>query len=104
SFASICLLFMGLATTFILTKLEIQPWYFLWFIPFLALLRPRTIIIFLTVGVSLGLLLRYTIFLYQGDWNGYAPEFKLIVSLIIPLIFISFYFLRISAKKLLKIV
>ena len=104
SFASICLLFMGLATTFILTKLEIQPWYFLWFIPFLALLRPRAIIIFLTIGLSLGLLLRYTIFLYQGNWDGYAPEFKLIVSLIVPLIFISFYFLQISAKKLLKIV
>lgn len=55
-----------------LTKLEIQPWYFLWILPFLALLKPNKYIISLAIGFSLGLLLRYTVYLIQGNWDGWA--------------------------------
>ena len=53
-----------------LTKLEIQPWYFLWVLPFMVLLRPNKYVISLTLGVSLGLLLRYVPYLYYGNWDN----------------------------------
>lgn len=49
---------------------EIQPWYFLWVLPYIALLKPNKYIISLVVGISFGLLLRYTVFLYAGNWDG----------------------------------
>lgn len=53
-----------------MTQLEIQPWYFLWALPFISLLRPNKYVICLTLGASIGLLLRYTVFLYSGNWDG----------------------------------
>lgn len=104
SFSSLCLVFLIAVSFFVLLKLEAQPWYFLWFVPFLALVKPRIFLIYLTIGISFGLLLRYSIFLFQGEWNGIANQFKLIVTVITPLLFISLYFLVKSGKKLLKIV
>ncbi len=53
-----------------MTKLEIQPWYFLWVIPFISLLKPNKYVICLAIGTTIGLLLRYTVFLYAGNWDG----------------------------------
>jgi Gpi18-like mannosyltransferase len=53
-----------------LTKYEIQPWYILWVFPFIALLKPNKYLISLIFGISIGLLLRYTVFLYSGNWDG----------------------------------
>lgn len=61
---------------FVLTKLEIQPWYFLWILPLVVLLKPNKYIISLTFGFSLGLLLRYSVFLYFGNWDGIALPFR----------------------------
>lgn len=91
-------IFVSLAAFFyVLTKLEIQPWYFLWILPLIALLKPNKYIVSLTVGLSLGLLLRYTPFLYSGNWNGIAPQVKGTVTLLAPFVFLigQFIFSRI---------
>jgi len=88
NFFRICVLTMIAGFVYALTKLEVQPWYFLWIFPFISLLKPNRYIFLLTSGVSLGLLLRYTPFLYQGDWNGAAIPIKLYVSIITPAIFL----------------
>ncbi len=78
---------------YVLTKLEMQPWYFLWVLPFVALLKPNKYILGIVVGLSLGLLLRYTPFLYTGNWNGLAPQVKGAVTLVTPVLFLAGVFL-----------
>jgi len=90
NFFRLCLLTMIAGFVYVLTKLEVQPWYFLWIIPFVSLLKPNKYIFLLTTGVSLGLLLRYTPFIYQGDWNGVATLIKFYVSIITPVLFLFF--------------
>jgi len=88
NFFRFCVLTMIAGFIYVLTKLEVQPWYFLWVIPFIAFLKPNRYIFLLTTGVSLGLLLRYAPFLYQGDWNGAAIPIKFYVSIITPALFL----------------
>ncbi len=90
NFFRLCVLTMIAGFMYALTKLEVQPWYFLWVIPFISFLKPNRYIFLLTSGVSLGLLLRYTPFLYQGDWNGAAIPIRFYISIITPLIFLIF--------------
>ncbi len=81
-----------------ITKIEIQPWYGLWFLPFILLLRPNKYILWLVTGFCVGVLLRYIPFLWQGDWNGLATIIKFYVTLITPIIF----FLTASIISLVK--
>lgn len=74
---------------FILTRLEVQPWYILWFLPFLSFIKPNKILTALIVGISLGLLLRYAPFLYQGDWNGMVPVVEKYVTFVTPVVFVG---------------
>ncbi|MFH0749573.1 MAG: glycosyltransferase family 87 protein [Candidatus Gottesmanbacteria bacterium] len=60
-----------------LTQREIMSWYFLWILPFVALLPDIQILTVISGGVSLGLLLRYAPFLYYGHWNDPVPAMKL---------------------------
>lgn len=90
NFFRLCVLTMIAGFMYALTKLEVQPWYFLWVIPFISFLKPNKYVFLLTSGVSLGLLLRYAPFLYQGDWNGAAIPIKFYVSIITPAIFLMF--------------
>lgn len=86
----------------VLTKIEIQPWYTLWFLPFLILLKPNKYILWLLNGFSLGLLLRYVPFLWQGDWNGMATLVKVYVTIITPLAFLLIGGIYDFAKKYIK--
>jgi uncharacterized membrane protein len=58
-----------IGTTFVLQQRELQPWYFLWLLPFIVLLPQNIVLTASTIGFSLGLLLRYAPFLYFGDWG-----------------------------------
>ncbi len=100
NFFRLCVLAMIAGFVYVLTKLEVQPWYFLWVIPFISLLKPNRYIFLLTTGVSLGLLLRYTPFLYQGDWNGDAIPIRFYVSIVTPLIFLIFGFIWGLVRKI----
>ncbi len=72
---SILFLFLGvLATTY---QIGFQPWYLLWVLPFLALMAKERFIFWLTIGFSLGSLLRYSPFLYLGNWDPPVPTIKL---------------------------
>jgi len=87
-FLSIVILGAG-GIAYSLTRLEIQPWYFLWVFPFICLLKPNKYIIVAGVGLSLGLLLRYLPFLYFGTWDGIVlpiRNYLTIFAVIIPLI------------------
>lgn len=77
-----------------MTKLEIQPWYFLWVIPFVSLLKFNKYVSVLVFGISLGLLLRYVPYLYYGNWEGIGVSLRnglTVVSALIPSIFIFIY-------------
>jgi hypothetical protein len=83
-----------LATGYALTKVEIQPWYFLWIFPFIALLKPNKYIIGASIGFSFGLLLRYTVLLYFGNWDGIGVPLRNSFTIIAPIIFVFIIFLK----------
>lgn len=74
---------------FVITKIEIQPWYCLWFLPFLIFIRLPKWVMWGVIGYTLGVLLRYVPFLWQGDWNGLAGIIKIYVTIITPLVFLA---------------
>lgn len=90
-------IFSLLGLFYALTKLEIQPWYFLWALPFVSLLKPNKYVLALAIGVSLGLLLRYAVFLYFGEWQGDAVYIRNSLTVIASLFPITL----ICAKDLL---
>lgn len=75
------------------TQIEIQPWYTLWFLPFVIFLKPSKYILWFVVGYCLGVLLRYVPYLWQGDWNGTATLIKLWVTILTPVIFLIIGFI-----------
>lgn len=69
--------------------LGFQPWYFLWVFPFAALLPPNSAWLTLLGCLSLGALLRYSPFLYLGNWNPPVPVINfwlVIVFLVLGLV------------------
>ncbi|MBI4062468.1 hypothetical protein HY410_00945 [Candidatus Gottesmanbacteria bacterium] len=56
---------------------EVLPWYWVWIMPFVALLPRSRTLFTLSLGVSIGLLLRYLPYLYLGNWDPPAPAAKL---------------------------
>jgi len=83
-----------------MTKLEIQPWYFLWVLPFVALLKPNKYVISLIVGVSLGLLIRYCVVLYYGNWDGFLVTVRNVLTVIPILASIIIAFCLKGVKKI----
>jgi len=100
-FIKLCLLFNIVGFIYVLTQIEVQPWYFLWIFPFIALLRLNRFIMFLTNGIILGLLLRYAPFLYFGNWDGVVVPIKSYVTILSPLIALLMLFI-INSLKLFK--
>jgi len=76
------LIMMTAGFTAVLFQREVLPWYFLWVMPFVALLPEYTSIYILSTGVSLGLLLRYAPFFYYGHWNDPVPTLKTYVTMV----------------------
>lgn len=77
------LVLMAATFLYVISKREIQPWYLLWVFPFIALnIQPR--LIWISAGLSFGLLCRYAPFLYYGHWDPPVPMIKFWVT-IIPL-------------------
>jgi hypothetical protein len=64
---ALIIMFLGVVVAFF--KKEILPWYFLWFIPFVALSYDLKSILIFTSAMSLGLVLRYAPFIYFGDYS-----------------------------------
>jgi hypothetical protein len=83
-----------------MTKLEIQPWYFLWILPFAALLKPNKYVIALILGTSLGLLLRYTVLLYYSNWDGFLVTVRNVLTIIPIILSVIIAFCLKNIKKL----
>lgn len=58
-------------------RTELQPWYLLWVLPFVSHLPQKKWIVILSTAVSLGFLLHYAPFLYNGNWDPPIPSIKL---------------------------
>lgn len=56
---------------------DVLPWYFVWVVPFVALLPESLPVFLLSSGFSLGLLLRYAPPLYFGNWDAPVPALNL---------------------------
>ncbi len=91
-FVILTIISMLLASFYALIKIEIQPWYFLWILPFVALLKPNKYVLMASIGFSLGLLFRYTVLLYFGDWDGIGVPIRNGLTIISPLIFLALIF------------
>lgn len=79
---------------------EMYPWYAVWFFTFSTFFSDRKIILYLTVSLSFGLLLRYVPFMLIGAYFGPTPLIRLILT--IAPVFIALIFLAVKKKLCLK--
>ena len=79
---------------------EMYPWYFIWPLTFVSLLKNPSLLIGASYGFSVGLLLRHAPFLYTRSWMGITPVVKKIVTVLIPALSVIQYVKKsIQAKK-----
>ena len=91
---------MSLGLILVLTRREFLPWYFVWVLPFVALMPTATLLLVISSGLSLGLLLQYAPYLYLGHWNTPVPFIKIAVTVIAPAVFFGVSMFFRIAKKL----
>ena len=94
-----CAMSLVAALFFVIFKREVLPWYFVWVVPFVALMPKRTGLIFLTVGASVGLLLRYAPFIYYGNYEVPTVIAKFWVT-IVPIMIAAVFTLLLYGKKI----
>lgn len=70
----------------VIVQREVLPWYWVWVMPFVALLPSKKALTTLATGVSFGLLLRYTPFIYLGNYDPPVPTIRVILMWIPMLI------------------
>lgn len=95
------ILFSSAALFYVLTRLEMQPWYILWVFPFVCLLKPNKYLVSGFIGLTLGLLLRYAPFFYFGNWDGIVGNIEFVSTIGMPIIFllIVFFFDKLNYGK-----
>ncbi len=76
------LILMVLGLLAVIATREILPWYWVWIMPFVALIPSVGHIVFFAASVSLGLLLRYVPYLYHGHYDYPVREVRFWVSII----------------------
>lgn len=101
-FIQLQILAMTGVLAYVLTRIEIQPWYFLWILPFIALIKPNKYAVALGIGLSVGLLMRYSVFLYFGNWGGIGLPLRNAFTIAAPVIAVSFIFLQTRLGKALR--
>ncbi len=85
---------MTIVLIFVLTKMEIQPWYFLWILPFIAIHPKNKYLSIFIFNISLGLILRYTVFIFNGNWDGNGLVIRNSLTVLVGIIPVSFLFLK----------
>lgn len=78
------LIAMCIGLGLVLFQRDILPWYWVWIMPFIALLPRNKPLVILASAVSGGLLLRYAPFFYFGHWNAPVPTIEFWVTLVPP--------------------
>jgi predicted membrane-bound dolichyl-phosphate-mannose-protein mannosyltransferase len=87
---------MIFGTLGVLAQIEIQPWYLLWTLPFLAFYPDKKWVWPMGIAFSFGLLLRYAPYFYFGHWNDPVPYVKFLVtygSIVVGLVYLAGLFL-----------
>jgi hypothetical protein len=69
---------------------EIYPWYAIWFLPFVSIVFQKKILVYISLALSFGLLLRYVPFMLLGTHFGVTPFLKTAVTFI-PVFFVIIY-------------
>lgn len=82
--------FLSMLLIFLLSPLreEMYPWYAIWFLPFVFLMVAKNpwarsvqrIIVYLSIALSFGLLLRYIPFMLLGTYFGMTPLLRIILA------------------------
>lgn len=85
----LALLAMTAGLLLVVSQREVLPWYWVWIMPFVALLPRSRNVFIISLGVSVGLLLRYAPFLYLGNWDPPVPTLN-VWLLDIPIVLSAF--------------
>jgi len=76
------LIVLGIGFLIVLSRREPLPWYWVWFMPFIAFYPSKRWLVSLAGWYSFALLLRYAPYLYYGNWNAPVPILKWWVTLV----------------------
>jgi hypothetical protein len=93
---------MSIGLALVLTQREILPWYFVWIMPFVALIPESRVLFWISGGISMGLLLRYAPYFYYGHWNNPVPVIELWATLVPIITVVSFVGLRELRRRILR--
>ena len=63
---------------------ELYAWYFIWVLPFVALIPESQLLVNISFAFSFGLMFRIAPYLYTWRWDGITPIVKRIVSFVPP--------------------
>lgn len=78
-------------------QIGIQPWYFLWVMPFAALAYQSVLVRIIVFSMTVSLLLRYLPYLLSGSWYPSAVPFQYwitVVAVIISIVLYSIFLVR----------
>lgn len=93
---------ISMLVIFLLSPLraEMYPWYFIWVLPFIALLKTNTYIKSISIALSFGLCLHFAPYIYYyWDWEKVA-NYKIILTILPPLLFTGYLLIKnIKYKK-----
>ena len=80
---------------------EIYPWYGIWFLTFVALIRKYKFLRKFAILLSFVLLLRYIPFMYLGTYFGPTPFIKITLTFV-PIMILLFYHIYVNRKTLIR--
>lgn len=73
---------------------EIYSWYLIWPLTFAALALKNNLLVWISIGFSFGLPLRFAPYLFTGEWSGITPAVKKLVTFIPPALTAVYYEIR----------
>lgn len=108
-FLRLCLLFLSLALYYFLyhflqekyNMVEMQPWYFVWFVPFISLIKYNKYITITGIIISIVLLFKYPFYLISGEWTGaFSYLYRSFISVFVPIALIITTLLSYDYRRL----
>lgn len=73
---------------------EIYPWYGIWFLTFVSTIPNRKFLLYLSLGLSMGLSLSYIPYMFSGTYFGLTPYIKYFLVFVPAIVFLLFGFRR----------
>lgn len=100
SFYYLCFALMTIIFFLSFLREEIYPWYFVWVLVFALFLTSSKLIYYLSIIFSFSLLLRYIPYMLTGDYFGYTPIVKIMLTFLPSLVFLLLY--KINFQKIIN--